>query len=516
MGDGTREDGAVTLDVALRRLMEDTAAHTGESFFRTLVESLTRVLEVDGAWVTRYDRAARSLEAMAFFHRGRWIEGYRYPVQGTPCEPVIAGRDLCHIPDRVVELYPQDPDLPPLGAVSYLGAPLLDGDGEVMGHLAALDSRPLPLSNTLQAVFRIFAQRASSELLRERELNRLVSESRQGPVLREDKEGTSPCSTPEIWGKSAPIQAALSDLARVSCTDCTVLILGESGTGKELFARAVHAASPRRDKPLITLNCAALPAQLVESELFGHEKGAFTGALSRRQGRFALAHRGTLFLDEIGELPLELQAKLLRVLQEGELEPLGSSKTVRVDVRVIAATNRDLEACVRAGTFREDLFYRLYVFPLRIPALRERGEDVLLLAERFMRTCARRLGRSLAPLTAAQAQRLRSHDWPGNVRELQNVIERAAILSQGPGLELDRALGPAAPRHVTVAAPDERVLTAEELRQLERANIVRALARAHGRIGGANGAAAMLGLPVTTLASRIRALGIRKDEYDNS
>jgi transcriptional regulator with GAF, ATPase, and Fis domain len=265
---------------------------------------------------------------------------------------------------------------------------------------------------------------------------------------------------------------------------------------------------------LVTVNCAALPANLIESEFFGHERGAFTGAVSKREGRFALADGGTIFLDEIGELPLELQAKLLRVLQEGEFEPLGSAKTRKVDVRVIAATHRDLRKMASEGKFREDLYFRLSVFPIHVPALRDRGSDVEQLATAFAERFARQMGRRVGPVTDAQRALLREYHWPGNVRELQNVIERAIILCSGPTLELERAMcGTAAP---SASAPPPgrsratRVLTACELEEVERENLLRALEASSWRISGDRGAARLLGIPPTTLASRMKSLKIER------
>ena len=256
----------------------------------------------------------------------------------------------------------------------------------------------------------------------------------------------------EIIGSSPALQAALRKVAAVAATDSTVLIHGETGTGKELFARAVHAQSARRDKPMIKLNCSAISAGLVESELFGHVKGAFTGATERRMGRFELADGGTLFLDEVSELPLETQAKLLRVLQEQEFEPVGSSKSIKVDVRVIAATNRDLIGDVRCGRFRSDLYYRLNVFPVDLPALRERPDDIASLATHFMHRMARKLGKPLESIAPATLNKLNNYSWPGNIRDLQNTIERAAVLSSGPVLSVEWDLGPPA----SVVAPTER------------------------------------------------------------
>jgi PAS domain S-box-containing protein len=321
----------------------------------------------------------------------------------------------------------------------------------------------------------------------------------------------------DIVGRSPALQTAMTAVAQVAATPATVLILGETGTGKELFARAIHERSPRRDRPLVKVNCAAIPATLIESEFFGHERGAFTGATQRREGRFALADGGTIFLDEIGELPLELQGKLLRVLQEGEFEPVGGSRTRKVDVRVIAATNRDLAQAARDGQFRADLYYRLGVFPLQLPPLRERGDDVIVLAEAIATQLARSLGRSTPRLAPSDLSVLRSYPWPGNVRELRNVMERAIITSVDGRLHLDRLL-PAAER---IASPGEgerrpgggEILSERALRQLERDNMVAALERAGGRVGGERGAAQLLGVSPSTFKSRMKALGIGRADH---
>jgi PAS domain S-box-containing protein len=318
----------------------------------------------------------------------------------------------------------------------------------------------------------------------------------------------------EMLGASPAMRELFEALKRVAGTDATVLVFGETGTGKELIARLIHQSGARKDKPLVRVNCAAIPGTLMESEFFGHERGAFTGATARREGRFGLADGGTIFLDEVGELPLDLQAKLLRVLQEGEFEPLGSARTRKVNVRVIAATNRDLGGMAREGKFREDLFYRLNVFPLRLPPLRERGSDVALLARAFAERYARLMGRRLDPLRPEDFQRLQDYQWPGNVRELQNVIERAIIFSTGARLDLTRAMPKTtAPATTPVGGVDERearILSAKELESFERANIERALAACGGKISGENGAACRLGLPPSTLNSRIKALGIQR------
>jgi PAS domain S-box-containing protein len=641
---GALDRPALDEDAALRFLLEGTARETGEPFFRALVQSLARALGTHGAWVTEYDAARRRLRALAFYLGDRFIP-WESDIGGTPCEKVVEGARLVLYPDRVLELYPGDPDMNRVGAVSYMGVPLLESDGSVLGHLAVLDTRPLPEEPRLLATIQLFAERASAELrrlraeaaLREREeklarltdgamdaiveldgalrvthVNTAAERLLKRPAARLagqdfrtflcgdegsrlsamaqalDDTSAERCSTwiagglraraadgrefqgeatlschcrgPErfhtlilrdvndrvvaeerirsltvetrvlraelqalegfegILGRSPELLAVLRDVEQVACTDASVLILGETGTGKELVASAVHRASPRREKPLVRLNCAAIPANLVESELFGHEKGAFTGASERRDGRFALADGGTIFLDEVGELSLELQVKLLRVLQEGEFEPVGSSRTRRVDVRVLSATNRDLPAMMKDRKFREDLYYRLSVFPIQLPPLRRRGHDVLLLAEHFAQRFSRKLGRVAPPLTDDCRRRLLAYDWPGNVRELANVIERAVITSRDGRLNLERSLpepacaavpgGGAKPEAAPTEAP--RIRTVLEIEELERSNLRRALEATRWKISGAGGAAELLGMKPSTLSSRMKALGVQR------
>ncbi|MEE8525320.1 MAG: sigma-54 dependent transcriptional regulator [Thermoanaerobaculia bacterium] len=307
-------------------------------------------------------------------------------------------------------------------------------------------------------------------------------------------------------------------MSLVAPTDSTVFIHGETGTGKELVARAIHDRSRRRDRALVKVNCGSISAGLVESELFGHEKGAFTGAVRRRVGRFELADRGTIFLDEIGELPPETQVKLLRVLQEMEFERVGSSELLKVDVRVIAATNRDLAEAVKAGTFRTDLFYRLSVFPVKVPALRDRRSDIPLLASFFVERFAQRIGKQIEGVTEGSMKRLVSYSWPGNVRELQNVIEWAVILATRPLIEIDDVLSPGWIAHGPVAEMEprrERSVDAVPradgtLEEVERAYIRRVLEESGWRIGGTRGAATILGLHPNTLRSRMQKLGVKR------
>jgi formate hydrogenlyase transcriptional activator len=339
----------------------------------------------------------------------------------------------------------------------------------------------------------------------------------------------------EIVGNSPALLETLQKLERVAATDSTVLIHGETGTGKELIARAIHDRSARRAHPLVKVNCGAISAGLVESELFGHVKGAFTGALDRRTGRFELADGGTLFLDEVSELPLETQVKLLRVLQEGEFEPVGSSRTLHVDVRIIAATNRNLEEEVKAGRFRADLFYRLNVFPLRVPSLRERRSDIPQLVMFFLSRFAKKFGQKMEAVSPETLDALMNYAWPGNIRELQNIIERAAVLSQGKALTLGRDLLPASasgsnaaafnnsgeapftPRpdaiSTSVSFPPQSPHTLEEV---ERRHILTVLEQTGWVVEGPKGAAKVLNLHPNTLRSRMKKLGIQRSAYEMS
>ncbi|MCC6858589.1 MAG: sigma 54-interacting transcriptional regulator [Bryobacterales bacterium] len=320
----------------------------------------------------------------------------------------------------------------------------------------------------------------------------------------------------ELIGPSAALARIRSQIGMVAGTDASVLIHGESGTGKELVARAVHELSARRGKPLVRVNCAAIPKDLFESEFFGHVRGAFTGAIKDRVGRFELAHGGTLFLDEVGEIPPDLQGKLLRVIQERQFERIGEERTRTVDVRLISATNRPLALETAAGRFRTDLYYRLSVFPLEIPPLRERREDILPLAEHFLRLHARKLRIKVPVLTRAQKDALNRYDWPGNVRELQNVIERAVILAAHGAFALNLAAAdhssPAAPVRSGAEAPAEAG-TLAGLKEREKQMIAAALQLARGKIYGSNGAAALLGIRPTTLASKIGRLGLRREDF---
>ncbi len=407
----------------------------------------------------------------------------------------MATNDILH-DDRL----PNKPWMTANGLQSFAGHPLMFRK-ELLGVLALFGRRPLAKEEFDRLA--VFANEAAvaiknAQLFAEIEQlkNRLQAENL---YLREEIKLEH--NFEEIIGNSPSIKAALRKVEQVAPTDSTVLILGETGTGKELIARAIHNLSPRKARPLVRVNCGAIPAHLVESELFGHEKGAFTGATARRIGRFELADGGTIFLDEVGELPLDAQVKLLRILQEREFERVGDSRLLKVNVRVIAATNRDLGEAVKAGSFRSDLLYRLNVFPLELPPLRSRPTDIPPLVTYFLEKFAKKFGKHFDGVSQATMARLIGYAWPGNVRELENVIERAAILAQGSMVRIEDSL---LDRHV-----DDRTAV-ETLEEVERAHIRRVLQEADWTIEGKQGAAVRLGLHPNTLRSRMQKLGLKK------
>lgn len=390
---------------------------------------------------------------------------------------------------------------------SFVGHPLMHR-GQVLGVMAIF-ARTKPGPDCFEWL-RMIADHLAAAIANSRALDEIELLKRrleqENEYLREEVQQSS--SFGDLLGQSPSIQAVARQIELVAPTDSAVLILGESGTGKEVVAREIHRHSRRENRPLIKVNCAAIPRELYESEFFGHAKGAFTGALRDRIGRFELADKGTLFLDEIGEIPLDLQSKLLRVLQEGELERIGEERTRRIDVRIIAATNRNLKAEAEAGRFRQDLYYRLSVFPMEIPPLRKRIEDVPLLAEHFLSRYARQVGRPKPRLTLANVQELQKYDWPGNVRELQHVLERACIIATEGRLKFELTK-PATRRPEHHAEPSSHnILTESEVREFEIKNIRAALKATGGKIYGKDGAAAKLQMKPTTLCSRIKAFGI--------
>ncbi|HME71400.1 MAG TPA: sigma 54-interacting transcriptional regulator [Myxococcota bacterium] len=620
----------------LRTLAEDVEAETGDAFFRSIVQRLAQALGVEYAFVSELTRGGTHFRSIALWARGKLAENFEVPLAGTPCEVVLRG-EVAHHPDRLQQLFPEDPGLVDWGVVSYAGVPVVERGGKVLGHFAVLGERPLLDGDQALVVMRIFAGRAVAEIERARaeqalrdsekewrdlyELapiayiyegtdSRFVSANRAAQRLLglkpEEVRGTLGrslvASTPEtqqrvgevlvaiqrgeeragielelrrkddgrpVWvqwwskpdsdgkytrtmlvditdrvlaeqernrlqqqnlylreeieseynfeeivGRSAALQKVLRDADRVAATEASVLIIGETGTGKELVARAIHARSSRKDKPLVKVNCAALASGLVESEFFGHEKGAFTGASERRIGRFELAHGGTIFLDEVGEIPPEIQVKLLRVLQEREFERAGGSSTIRVDVRVIAATNRDLGKAIAEGKFRQDLFYRLNVFPVKVPPLREREGDLPLLVSYLVGRHAARIGRRIAHVSNETMERLAQYEWPGNVRELENVIERAVILSSGSELEIGAdvlsGVGSVAPAQASPAIGAAAPAPGGSLDDVERRHIVETLRATGWRVEGPDGAATRLGVNPSTLRSRVKKLGISR------
>jgi formate hydrogenlyase transcriptional activator len=689
-------------ELAFRAVAEATADKAGIEFLRHLVKNLAESLGVAYAFVAEFADAADRVRTIALWDGRDWRPNIEYALAGTPCEQVVAGQ-LCLYRDEVQRLFPEDSDLVTLGARSYLGVPLRGAQGQTMGHLAVIDTRPMSEDPRGVTIFEVFANRARVELerlhaeavlaraceelqvrlvetrqhldlaygelqalleinqsstrhLRREELFgtlaacvkpllpterfgievptgpetlrvhvlamdcptsspmieefpsagtacRWAQENRQRyvascrdelrklfpttfavmerermeslcalPLLREERsfgalffmstahdayrtipvallervasavavavdncfayeevrelrdrlaaensylqeEITQEHDFREIVGRSPAITRVLSLVDTVARTPSTVLILGETGTGKELIARAIHDRSPRRHRPLVKVNCSAIASGLVESELFGHVKGAFTGALEARTGRFEIADGGTIFLDEIGELPLDTQVKLLRVLQEREFEPVGSSRPRRVDVRVIAATNRNLEQEVARGRFRGDLFFRLNVVPIVVPPLRERHGDLPLLVHFFVDRFARQFGKPPMRVSQSTMARLLAYAWPGNVRELQNVIERAVVLAQQPILECGTELLPASEPARPVAASRSEVAPeggARTLDEVGRQHIVATLRQTNWVIDGPRGAAAALGVHASTLRSRMKKLGIRR------
>ena len=597
-------------------------------------------LQADAIWVTEYHKAQNSMTTKSFWHKGHFVDNITYLIEATPCEGVIKSSQMVHYSDRIRDLFPDDHKmLETFNAESYVGAPLHDTHGEVIGSIAFLHSQPMPVADDIATVLKIVKSRAESELLRlkrefeltnreyllrgvingvkdllinlnkkgqvemlnataEALLGFSVASERKKPIAsfltessrtkllmltetldkyergdryiwipgelemvsanndiflvegtlsqyklgddtyftlvlrnREDRSSVDEKIrelihqtqhlqeeledikySSQLTGDSKGMKRLLQNVYMVAHTDATVLITGETGTGKELVAQHLHQTSRRKDQPLVTVNCGAIPSSLIESEFFGHTKGAFTGASAERKGRFQLADGGTIFLDEIGELPLDLQVKLLRVIQEGEFEPVGSSKTIKVDVRIIAATHRNLLELCAENKFREDLYYRLNVFPIEVPPLRDRGDDVIVIANKFIENFSIRNRKKLIPLNEKQMDLLRSHSWPGNIRELQNIIERAAILAESGVLDISATLAGVigTPRKsVTEIADDGRILTKEELVEFEKRNIIKALKATNWKVSGKSGAAALLNMVPSTLSSRIGALGIK-------
>jgi transcriptional regulator with PAS, ATPase and Fis domain len=651
----------------LRIISQGTASFIGGDFFRSLAYHIVNTIGIRYAIITECANISKTrLRTLVYIERGNFLDNFEYELSGTPCELVMEGRPY-YCEECLEQVFPKE-----VGIQSYFAVPIYLHNGEIVGHLAIFDTRPMKVSQQQLSILQIFANRAGAEMDRklkemviqenmvryqnlfedspiglceedfsevkkyierikkdygsalsviykkypneirtcwqkikrlqanksqlklfnvqtqhqyfnyleetfmpaafenlmltfesgqmvfEREIEiraadgerkflnvkrvilpgaehdwsrsiiscvditvqkkaqeslkqalsevKLLKEKLEAENIYLQEELKHEHNFEEIVCKSDSLIKVLEKIQQVANTDATVLILGESGTGKELIARAIHSTSNRADRPLVKINCAALPANLIESELFGHEKGAFTGALSQKIGRFELADKGTIFLDEIGELPMELQAKLLRVLQEGEFERLGSTKTIKVNVRVIAATNRELEQSVIHKEFRADLYYRLNVFPVVSPPLRDRKEDIPLLVNHFCKKHGTKIGRKIRNIPKATMDALLGYDWPGNVRELENIVERALIVSTGDSLELGDWLP--SPKIKSTNGTNEQHAFA--LEDIEKEHIIKVLHLTEWKIRGEDGAATKLGLNPTTLEARMKKLGIKK------
>jgi len=501
----------------LLTLAERTAGFTGVDYFRELAKYITATLRVRYAIVTECTNEEKTrIRTLSYVDRQELQESLEYDLAGTPCEVVMLGKDY-FCPSSLQEHFPEHDQG---GLESYIGVPILSpSSGGIIGHIAAFDPAPMSQEQNQTAILKIFASRAGAEIDRlhawkkleiankELKLRLKEIESLKNQLQAENKylqeEIRLNHNFDEIVSKSKNFHKILHQIEQVASTGATVLIMGESGTGKELIARAIHNISQRSGKPLVKVNCAALPANLIESELFGHEKGAFTGALERKMGRFELADGGSIFLDEIGELPVELQAKLLRVLQEGEFERLGNPRTIKVNTRVIAATNRNLEQAIAKKEFREDLYYRLNVFPVLCPPLRDRKEDIPLLVKHFCQKHESKIGKKVTTIPAKVMSALVAYDWPGNIRELENIIERALILSRNGTLTYGDWL--------PVEKKASNTSSLRKLEDVEKHHILEALKKTHWRISGDKGAAKILGLNPTTLEARMKKWGIKRE-----
>jgi PAS domain S-box-containing protein len=524
-------------DITQRRKAEDTQTFllqcgypgSGEDFFESLAKYLAQSLGMDYVCIDRLEGEGLTARTVAIYNDGKFDTNVAYTLKETPCGDVV-GKTICCFPEGVCRLFPRDTALQDLKAESYIGTTLWNFDKKPIGLIAVIGRKPLKDPALAEAILKIVGMRAAGELerlLAQEALQKAHDELEQQVEERtvELKTALSELKTikdrleaeniyfrrenkinhryEHILGRSDNLKYVLYRAEQVAPANTTVLILGETGTGKELIAAAIHNMSPRKERPLITVNCAALPGNLIESELFGREKGAFTGADTRQVGRFEVADGSTLCMDEIGELPLEVQAKLLRVIQHSEFERLGSSKTIKVDVRIIATTNRNLEEEVRKGRFRQDLYYRLNVFPITVPPLRQRKEDIPLMVEALTERFSMKFGKKIMSIQQKTMKELQDYPWPGNVRELENVIERAVILCSGPVLHLEDR--PEISSHPLSS-------TMRTLEETERNQILKILSETRWRIEGKDGTAAILGLHPSTLRARMHKLAIVRPE----
>jgi formate hydrogenlyase transcriptional activator len=518
-------NNAVVTQLDLRSVLNATSA------------SLRKIIAHDSAAITLYDSATGQLRLHSFDlqYASDVEEGALFPLEGTPEGLAFTSREPVVVTSLDREKFPA-PQIQHAyndGLRSGCVVPLIAHD-RVLGTLDIASRSENAISEEDAELLTYIAKQiaiAVENALAYREISALKDKLAQEKLYLEE-EIRNEMNFDQIVGDSAALKHVLELVQTVAPSDSTVLLLGETGTGKELIARAIHDYSRRKDRTLVKLNCAAIPTGLFESELFGHEKGAFTGAISQKIGRLELADQGTLFLDEVGDVPLEIQPKLLRALQEREFERLGSTRTKRVDVRLLAATNRNLEGMIAEREFRSDLYYRLNVFPIRIPPLRERREDIPLLARYFAQKFAQQMEKHIESIPAVAIKALTEWDWPGNLRELANFIERAVILTRGQSLDVplaelrrgcsDESTHTAAPQRneeiarivkETIRALDGSKSVIDEHDQTQREAILRALTETRGRVGGENGAAARLGINRTTLLSRMKKLGINGKQF---
>jgi len=473
---------------ALKYRAESILNAAGEGIYGLNLEGKAVFVNPAAERMTGWSSEETIGRSIHYLHHHSHEDGTPYPHEECPIYAAIRDGEIHQVEDEV--FWRKDGSYFP---VEYTSTPIYE-DGKVTGAVAVFKDITVQ-KKAKQGLIEAFEEVARLKEQLEEQNNYLQEE------IREER------NFGEIIGTSLPVRLMLQKIEHVAPTDASVLVLGESGTGKELIAHAIHKNSPRRDNPLVKINCGTLSAGLVESELFGHEKGAFTGAHERRKGRFELADKGTLFLDEVGELPLDIQVKLLRVLQEHEIERLGGERPISVNVRIIAATNRDLAQQVAEGQFRKDLYYRLNVFPIDAPALRERAEDIPLLAKHFLSRAARKFGKPLTGFSHDGLTLLERYRWPGNIRELQNVIERAAILALSANIDITGLL----PQQSDSPSHSQTLLSLEDV---ERAHIQRVLANVRGVISGNKGAAAILCMHPNTLRSRMIKLGIKISDID--
>jgi len=503
----------------LRSVSEATSGLTGHDFLVELSKNVAKILRMRYAFIVEcVDDSKTRFRTIALVAGEMVLDNIEYDVDGSACSPMLSGKPF-FMPSGVQNRFPKAE-----GIESYIGVPIVSPlTGLQLGHIAATDIVPVTEEKNQSAILKIFAARAGAEMERIKASNKLEEANKELAIhLKEIEELKNQLlaentylqeeiklsnNFEEIVSKSRVFHKVLQQIEQVASTAATVLILGESGTGKELVARAIHNLSNRCKRPLVKVNCATLPSNLIESELFGHEKGAFTGALDRKIGRFELADGGTIFLDEIGELPYDLQAKLLRVLQEGEFERLGNPKTMKVNVRIIAATNRNLQAAILKKEFREDLFYRLNVFPIFCPPLRERKDDIPLLVKHFLHKFENKMSKKISRVSSKVMESLMEYDWPGNIRELENIIERAMIMNIGESLEH----GDWIPAHKSYEEKQSGDQTYLRLDDVERQHILETLKKVNWKVSGDKGAAKILGLNPTTLEAKMKKLGIKRN-----